>query len=78
MVVAAGAGDGETHQSSAHHIDLFVNDVIQHLRLIRFGEQLRAERQKSGGHNAALIDLVGLVGWQQISRDLFHNDLIVW
>src|SRR5262245_11544088 len=78
MVVTAGAGDSQPEKSLTRNLDLFVHDVIKHLDLVLFGNELWTECEESGGDDAFDVDIVTGRRRQQVSGYLFTNELIEW
>ena len=75
MVVAAGAGDGEAEERTAHDIDFIVHVVGDHLILIDIAGHEVGNSQQAGGDQTILIDASGLARRDQIPRDLIAQEL---
>ncbi len=67
MIMASGAGNGESHQSSCHQIDLVIDDELSAV------EKNRPCGEKAKGGK---IRVVGLIA-HEIRRKLFANEFIV-
>ena len=70
VIVAARAPQRQAHQRAACGVELFVGDVVQHLRLVLFGERFLAECDEAGGDDAFGVDVAWFIGGKQVAGDL--------
>ena len=77
VVVAPGAGDGESEHGLGDDFDLLVVNVVQHALLVLLRDRFRAQGQETGGHDAAFVDRAGRFRRKQVSGDLLADEPVV-
>ena len=75
MVMTTGAAECQSQDRATDRVDLLVDDIHLHFQFVDFGQNLGTDCQKPGG-NQVLVSFVRISTRQQISRQLFHHELI--
>ena len=77
VVVATCAGHSKSQKGAGGDVDLLIDNVVEHLDLVLLGDELGAEGEEAGRDEAADVDVIWLIGGQEVSGDLFAHELIV-
>ena len=70
VIVAAGTGQRQPQKGAAHHVDLIIHVVGDHLLLVDVAGNEIGDGQQAGGDQAVFVDLRRIGRLQQIARDL--------
>ena len=77
VIVASSTSEGHPKKDTTDGIDLLVDDVHAHLRHVHLGQYFRADRKKTGCNQALLAFSIGR-RFEQITSDLFRDELVEW
>ena len=75
MVVAAGAGDGETEKGLGDDVDLVVHVIGDHLVLVHVAGHEVGDGQQARGDQAVLVDPARPRRRQEIAGNLVADEL---
>ena len=75
MIVAAGTAERQAEERSARRVELLVDDVHPHFRLVRFGKDFRADAEKAG-RDELLVSLIFAAKRQKVAGKLLCEEPI--
>jgi hypothetical protein len=76
MVVAPCTREGDAENPLRQRVDLLVIHVKKQFLLILLRQSLLPKSQKTGSDQAAAVDRGGLIGREQVARDLFAHEAV--